>query len=911
MPANSGSPQNLNLLHDNASTPSTSSDETGNPFNQNTISPSALSSTGSLVSPNNGQGAPTGSQGSREAVNNAGVAGLGTRGSSGGAPPREGMPNPSSRPASRGSSMHFNGHNTHPRTSSNVSSGQVPGLPTGFAGSSMQQLPLGSTGSMVLYRLADSPHTHTSGLPSSTHPTSNPQSATNSNRNSNASDSASAALIPPTNPFGGGNGSNRSSIISFGMGYGEDTDSRYPSLREHPSMGLLSVRSDGTGTSNTGSGYGFGGLSLTTAARIANAESQTPFTHHPIHPPLSAPSPAHSPSLGNPRPPFAGHNGSIPGTPTTPSSAPLPLNAPRGLIPYAYDPAVDSLLPDDEEDILHDPNASPEAEKKLHSQGGLLYHNGNRKGGNSSWSWRGISNLGLLGMVLLALIALFLLYPVVTELQARDRNNAITGNIQVNGTGQAPVLANVRELVDKDTPQDVRTRTGFDGEEYELVFSDEFNEDGRTFWPGDDPYFEAMDFWYGVTADLEWYDPQQVTTRDGALVITMDSASWPTAGSTPGSTAPFTPEQNHNLAYRSGMLQSWNKLCFTSGYIEIAVTLPGQNGQAEGYWPGAWTMGNLGRPGYRATTDGMWPYSYDACDVGTFPNQTMKDQSGPAAALFSDASWPEYDKKLSVLTGQRLSACTCPNQDHPGPWLSGENRYRGRGAPEIDIIEVQKDKAEDPLTGLERTGNVVSQSVQFAPFSHDYTIVENANTFTVYNASNTYVNTYHGSPLQQAVSGLTKVPAQGYQGMPDKRFVTYGFEYWADNSNRQNTHITWQVDGKPSVTVRPGAVGPDKGTTGSQVDQRLTPEEPMSIIMNLGISRNWQQIKPETLIFPAEMTFDYVRIYQRKGHTNIGCNPKDYPTSDYIGLHMDQYTDRNATLWEYQKPTNRLYDGCS
>jgi hypothetical protein len=26
-------------------------------------------------------------------------------------------------------------------------------------------------------------------------------------------------------------------------------------------------------------------------------------------------------------------------------------------------------------------------------------------------------------------------------------------------------------------------------------------------------------------------------------------------------------------------------------------------------WPGAWTMGNLARPGYPATTDGMWPYT--------------------------------------------------------------------------------------------------------------------------------------------------------------------------------------------------------------------------------------------------------------------------------------------------------------
>ena len=36
-----------------------------------------------------------------------------------------------------------------------------------------------------------------------------------------------------------------------------------------------------------------------------------------------------------------------------------------------------------------------------------------------------------------------------------------------------------------------------------LQFSDEFNTDGRSSYPGDDPYFQAMDIWYGVTQDLE------------------------------------------------------------------------------------------------------------------------------------------------------------------------------------------------------------------------------------------------------------------------------------------------------------------------------------------------------------------------------------------------------------------------
>jgi beta-glucanase (GH16 family) len=121
------------------------------------------------------------------------------------------------------------------------------------------------------------------------------------------------------------------------------------------------------------------------------------------------------------------------------------------------------------------------------------------------------------------------------------------------------------DLIDQDTPQDVRTRTGFDGHQYNLVFSDEFNVDGRTFYPGDDAFWEAVDLWYWATEDQEWYDPKQITTKDGYLQITMDNT--PTNG----------------LPYVSGMLQSWNKFCFSSGYIEVNMTLPGPNEDTQGY----------------------------------------------------------------------------------------------------------------------------------------------------------------------------------------------------------------------------------------------------------------------------------------------------------------------------------------
>jgi len=47
------------------------------------------------------------------------------------------------------------------------------------------------------------------------------------------------------------------------------------------------------------------------------------------------------------------------------------------------------------------------------------------------------------------------------------------------------------------------TRTSYNGEEQVLVFSDEFNTPGRTFYDGDDPFFQAVDIWYGATMDLE------------------------------------------------------------------------------------------------------------------------------------------------------------------------------------------------------------------------------------------------------------------------------------------------------------------------------------------------------------------------------------------------------------------------
>jgi beta-glucanase (GH16 family) len=110
--------------------------------------------------------------------------------------------------------------------------------------------------------------------------------------------------------------------------------------------------------------------------------------------------------------------------------------------------------------------------------------------------------------------------------------------------------SSISKLIDCQTPESAYTKVGLDGRDYKLVFSDEFNEDGRTFEEGADSYWEAADMHYYATQDLEYYDPSRITTEDGYLVIELIEAP--------------DPEENHGHTYMSGMLSSWNKYVATA-----------------------------------------------------------------------------------------------------------------------------------------------------------------------------------------------------------------------------------------------------------------------------------------------------------------------------------------------------------
>ncbi|KAI0651966.1 glycoside hydrolase family 16 protein [Trametes meyenii] len=512
---------------------------------------------------------------------------------------------------------------------------------------------------------------------------------------------------------------------------------------------------------------------------------------------------------------------------------------------------VDGPEPDD---VLHNPD--PRRDRKGDSRGNIF-------------TVRGLVNLGCISLLAVAIISLFAGYPIVSYFTRHPLSRLGGFNFGgINATGQVPSIPGNWGLIDLDTPEDVRTKVDYvSGKSWQLVFSDEFNIDGRTFYPGDDPYWEAVDLHYWQTGNLEWYDPSALMTRNGALEITL------------------TKKENHDLNYTGGMMSTWNKFCFTGGLVEASVVLPGANNVA-GLWPAIWAMGNLGRAGYGASLDGLWPYSYDACDVGTAPNQTHGDL--PSAALHGGDKG--HNGVLSYLPGQRLSRCTCPGESHPGPMYNGE--YVGRSAPEIDMFEAQVGGS-----GTAGQGSV-SQSGQWGPFNHAYEFINTSDTYSIMDETKSKMNSYKGGVYQQATSVVTMTNQQAYE-LTGNEYSIYGFQY---KPGFGDAYIAWIADSQLAWVLKQAGMAADPVV---EISDRPIPQEPMYLIMNLGISTAFGFVDFDHLSFPATMKVDYIRVYQDPDSINIGCDPPDFPTKAYIDEYIEAYTNPLLTTWvDDYKQTN-------
>ncbi len=191
--------------------------------------------------------------------------------------------------------------------------------------------------------------------------------------------------------------------------------------------------------------------------------------------------------------------------------------------------------------------------------------------------------------------------------------------------------------------------------------SDEFNVPNRTFKDGDDPAWTALDKSDDDSSaagggSLHFYNSSMVsTTEDGLLEIRsiLRDTEW-------NHFDPIKRKYKHvKKHFSSGMVQSWNKFCFTGGIIEVDVIFPGDP-YIGGLWPAVWLLGNLGRATYEGSTNNIWPWSYDTCN-------RKKQQA------------------------QTISACNAQNH-------YGLNPFQGRGATEIDLIEIMTgDASGGPL----------------------------------------------------------------------------------------------------------------------------------------------------------------------------------------------------------------------
>jgi len=485
--------------------------------------------------------------------------------------------------------------------------------------------------------------------------------------------------------------------------------------------------------------------------------------------------------------------------------------------------------------------------------------------------------------------------------------------------------------IDEDTPEDKRTTTSLvDKTEYHLVMSDEFNVKGRTFADGDDPTWTALDKSDDDSAaagggSLHFYNSSAVTiTDDGRLEIltTLAETEWKHYDIVKKE---YRDVKKH---YKSGMIQSWNKFCFTGGIVEVDLVFPGSP-DIGGLWPAVWLLGNLGRATYETSTNNIWPWSYDTCD-------------------------------REAQDAQSISGCNVHNH-------YGLHPFQGRGATEIDIVEVMTGYSDEPLPSTEpavsypyadltlqvapgittnrpKSGNLPRKKDSFVDNGHTELLSQ-----TWYNDLHTGGNTtinpfFYGTYLGETKPGepVSRNKKQAFQAdavgamhqLTSAHFETphtFRIEWQPGNGGRLDWYVKdhkikvdekvehMEGDGLGQQWLHAFSIkdGDLKNMTGAQI-----PIEPSYLIMNIGISSTWGF--PYTVEEDCEkcydcnnatcacafnpgfcnmmkkskvaMYIDNVRVYQSRDnsthvgqHHTVGCDTVEYPTREYIQGHMDRY----------------------
>jgi len=504
------------------------------------------------------------------------------------------------------------------------------------------------------------------------------------------------------------------------------------------------------------------------------------------------------------------------------------------------------------------------------------------------------------------------------------------------------------EWIDIDTPQNKRTTKSFiDGTTYELIMSDEFNVPNRSFTDGHDPMWTALDkpdddINENGSGALHYYKSSQITTKNGKLHIQTKKGetSWQYYD------RQEKKYQTETKQFESGMLQSWNKFCFTGGIVELDMILPGRPNTG-GLWPAAWLLGNLGRATYLPSTNMIWPWSYNECNR-------------------------KYQQPQSI------SACNVRNH-------FGLNPNQGRGATEIDIIEMVTGVPE-PLPDSDIMYPYADFTLQVAPgiprdrpqsgFPPKTQITKERNGHPTGEEGqkwyqglefhgNTSMNTFfYGTfmdatepkePVQRSQSQTFQSDSVGamhqltnehfntlhsfrieWQPGPGGRLDWFSKAYRVDDSTEESI----EGDGKGTDWVKLYSI---EGESLEELVGTQIPNEPTTLILNTAISPAWgfpftipdwctkkcydcedpacacnyqpgfcNMMKDEGVDF----VIDFVRVYQSKNDTahvgnphTLGCDLAEYPSREYINGYADRYTRAIPFRSPGEKPLMKVVKG--
>jgi len=193
------------------------------------------------------------------------------------------------------------------------------------------------------------------------------------------------------------------------------------------------------------------------------------------------------------------------------------------------------------------------------------------------------------------------------------------------------------------------------------------------------------------------------------------------------------------------------------------------------------------------------------------------------------------------------------------------------------------------------------------PFNAEYKWFNTSDNLIIPNTTSTYLNPYMGGSFQQATSGVTETNQMAYE-LTGNQYSVYGFQY---KPGFDDAYIAWISDGKLAWVLRQPGMAADSRV---EISGRPVPQEPLYIIVNLGMSKNFGYVDLDHLTFPTTMKVDWIRVYQKPSERNVGCDPDDFPTAAYIEQYIEAYTNPNLTTWrdDYGQPfpKNRFLGQC-